>query len=88
MHVECEPHTQVHLDLFAATLTAEYVRLFETPDYAYAASCTTPGALARKMTLGLDSGSANKDGEGIRRTCKILGIPYTYKGIREYLNRA
>ena len=67
-------------------LTEQYRQLFTTdPDYAYAASGPTPEELARKMTLGLDNGTANKDGAGIRRTCQSLGIRYTYKAIRAYL---
>ena len=38
------------------------------------------------MTLALAKGEANKDGEGIKRVCKRLGIKYTYKAIGEYLN--
>jgi hypothetical protein len=81
-----EAATQVNLDAFCDQLEREYVRLFECdPEYAYSAARITPAALARKMTLGLDSGSANKDGDGIKRTCKHFGIPYTYKAIRAFL---
>lgn len=82
-------HTQVNLETFYETLTAQYAELFvNDPEYAYVASLHTPATLARKMTLGLDCGSANKDGLGIKRTCKELGIEYTYKAIRAYLNAA
>jgi hypothetical protein len=82
-----KPHTQANLEAFNTQLEKEYERLFkEDPEYAYAASKTTPSALARKMTLGLDAGSANKEGEGIQRTCKALGVPHTYKGIRAFLS--
>lgn len=78
--------TQSNLDAFCARLTLEYAELFANdPEYAYSASRITPEALARKMTLGLDSGSANKDGEGIKRTCKHFKIAHTYKAIREFL---
>lgn len=81
-----DPHTQFNLGHFCDVLTEEYHHLFATdPDYAYAASKTTPGELARKMTLGLDNGTASKDGAGIRRTCKRIGISPTYKAIRAYL---
>lgn len=70
---------------FIEQLTLEYRRLFETPDYAFSARVTTPEHLAVKMTDGLLAGTANKDGEGIKRTCKVLGIPYTYAGIKTYL---
>ena len=82
-------HQQVNLETFNSTLAVEYARLFaEDLDYAYAAARTTPSAMARKITLGLDNGSANKDGTGIRRTCAKLGIPHNYKAIRAYLAAA
>ena len=56
------------------------------PKYAYSAARTTPDTLAYKMTLSLAKGEANKDGKGIKRVCKKLGIKYTYKGIGGYLN--
>ena len=75
-------------DTFRDTLAAQYHELFATnPDYAYAASQKRPEELAEHMTAGLAKGSANKEGAGIRRTCKALGIAYTYKAIRAYLER-
>ena len=73
-------------DRFIEVLTAQYRDLFANdPEYAYSAQRTTPEALAGKMTVGLAKGSANKDGLGIKRTCKALGIKYTYTAIRAYL---
>ena len=81
------PHTQVNLDTFCETLTDQYRTLFVSdPNYAHVASQLTPEALARKMTLGLDNGTANKDGKAIRNACRILKIAYTYKAIRAYLS--
>lgn len=75
-----------NLDLFYEKLAGEYERLFvEDPEYAYAAQRTTPKDLARKMTLALDRGSANKEGRGIANVCKHFGIKHTYKAIREFL---
>lgn len=82
-----KPATQKNLDAFAAQLEKEYIELFKTEEYAYSASQITPSALAKKMTLGLDAGVANKDGDGIKRTCKHFQIPYTYKAIREFLTK-
>jgi len=80
-------HTQEHLDTFCATLAGQYRTLFVSdPDYAHVASRLTPEALARKMTLGLDNGTANKDGKAIRNACRFLGIDFTYKAIRAYLS--
>lgn len=74
------------IEQFQSILTEQYKNLFATdPEYSYSASRITPEDLARKMTTGLASGTANKDGEGIKRTCKILKINYTYKAIREFL---
>lgn len=71
---------------FQAELERQYTRLFaEDPEYAFAASRTTPADLAAKMTESLATGGANKDGTGIKNTCKVLGIKHTYAAIREYL---
>jgi hypothetical protein len=78
--------SQINLEAFNARLELEYTELFQTPDFSYAASKTTPSALARKMTLGLDNGTANKDGEGIKRACKHFKIAHTYKAIRAFFN--
>lgn len=81
--------SQSRLDTFREALAREYSVLFATSeDYAYAAARTTPFELARKMTLGLDNGTANKDGEGIKRCCAKLGIRQTYKAIRAYLTNS
>ena len=80
------PHTQVNFDRFYERLTLEYTALFKLPAYAIAAARYTPDAMARKMTIGLDTGTADKAGEGIRRTCKALGISHTYKAIRTFLD--
>ena len=76
-----------NLERFKTILTDQYTQLFETPDYAMAKSRYTPEGLAHKMTIGLHAGTADKDGEGIKRTCKALGIKHTYKAIREYLDK-
>ncbi len=73
-------------DVFTARLKAAYVDLFQNdPEYAYSAAHTTPEALAEKMTAGLTTGSANKDGKAIARVCRQLGIKHTYTAIREAL---
>lgn len=71
---------------FRDVLAAQYRELFTTPEYSMAAARMTPEALATRMTDGLISGAANKDGDGIKRTCKALGIKYTYAAIKNYLN--
>lgn len=76
-----------NLEQFAGILETHYSRLFASdPEYAFVASRITPKALAEKMTAGLSAGSANKDGAGIKATCKDLKIANTHKAIRAYLN--
>lgn len=71
---------------FCDELQRQYAVLFATdPEYAYAAARMTPETLAIKMTASLAAGTANKDGAGIRMTCRMLKIPYTYTAIRAYL---
>jgi hypothetical protein len=72
---------------FHTVLTDQYKQLFETePEYAYVAEINLPMDLARKMMNSLSEGAGNKDGKGIVRTCKALGIKHTYKAIKQYLN--
>lgn len=72
---------------FERLLCKQYEHLLANdPEYAYSARVSTPAGLAAKMTAGLKNGNANKCGSGIRNTCRELGIPYTYKAIRAYLN--
>lgn len=71
---------------FRDTLAAQYRELFKTAEYLYVAARMTPEALATRMTDSLKAGTANKDGDGIKRTCKALKIPYTYAAIESYLN--
>jgi hypothetical protein len=86
MNVEA-PRTQVNLDKFYVTLADQYRTLFASdPAFAHVASQLTPEALARKVTLGLDNGIANKDGKAIRNACRVLAIDHTYKAIRTYLS--
>jgi hypothetical protein len=72
---------------FRTVLAKHYTVLYATdPEYAYAKAKRTPEDLADRMSANLLTGSANKDGEGIKRTCKELGIKQTYKAIREYFD--
>jgi hypothetical protein len=76
-----------NLERFVTVLTDQYSQLFEhePTNYGMAKARYTPAELAEKMTMSLKNGTANKDGEGIKRTCKALGITYTYKALNAYL---
>lgn len=71
---------------FVGELTTAYEQLFAQPEYAFAASRTSPHELAIKMTEGLVTRGANKDGRGIQIACKACGIRHTYKAIADFLN--
>ena len=76
---------QTNVDIFKDELIKQYHRLIIDPDYVAVFSKMTPEELADKMMPALVRGSANKDGKGIQRTCKALGIKHTYKAINEFL---
>ncbi len=72
--------------LFKGELETVYTELFERDArYLYSRTNTTPKALAEKMTTGLLTGAASKDGQGIKSVCKKLGIKPTYKEIKLFL---
>lgn len=72
---------------FRGALIIAYADLFANdPEYAYSASRCTPEGLADKMIAGLANGSANKDGKGIARACRSVGIKPTWKELRSFLH--
>lgn len=72
---------------FQEELTKQYLALYESsPEYAYVRRHITAYDLAEKMVEGLITGKANKGGEGIKRTCKALNLPFTSKAIKEFLS--
>lgn len=72
---------------FMGVLADQYADLFKSrpQEYSMAMQRYTPSGLAEKMTMSLKKREADKDGEGIRRACKVLGIQHTYKAIEEFL---
>lgn len=82
---EAKQDTSGNRARFETVLIDQYRQLFETPEFALAKARFTPESLAAKMTAGLIDGTASNDGDGIKRTCKVLGIKPTYKAIREFL---
>lgn len=74
-------------ETFRAALVAAYTDLFANdPKYTYIAARSTPEQLADKMMPGLATVGASKDGDGVKRACKVCGIKRTYAAIRAYLN--
>ena len=76
------------LDRFITVLSDQYAQLYESDPitYSMAKSKYSPAELAEKMTMSLKARTGSKDGKGIERTCKALGIKYTYKSIEGYLS--
>ncbi len=74
-----------NIENFQQRLALEYTELFKLPAYAAAAKKHTPESLAAVMTNGLLTGSADKDGAGVKAVCKALGIKCTYKAIEAFL---
>lgn len=70
---------------FCTILTGQYEYLFTLPQYAVAASKSTPRELAENMCAALAKGAADKSGEGVKRTCAVLGVKHTYTAIKAYL---
>ena len=72
---------------FIEELEKAYIVLFKTDSrFNFIKGSTTPKELAVKMTDRLSSGTANKEGEGIKLACKACGIKNTYKDLRAFLN--
>lgn len=59
------------------------VRLDPACDYPWPVT-ELPNVLAR-MEASIKAGTFNKDSISFRRTCKLLNIPHTYKGIFKYI---
>lgn len=71
---------------FESVLTEQFVELFShNPAYQRVKATHTPQQLAEKITLSLTDGTGDKDGEGVQRTCAVLGLKHTYKAIRAFL---
>lgn len=76
---------QTNVDIFKAELIKQYHNLKDDPEYLAVFRWNIPEDLAYKMMPALIRGSASKDGKGINRTCKALGIKHTYKAINDFL---
>jgi hypothetical protein len=78
--------TNPNWDAFETTLATQFETLFASdPAYQRVKATHTPAQYAAKITLALADGSADKSGEGVQRTCQVLGIKHTYKAIKAYL---
>lgn len=72
---------------FISTLADQYRELFTTdPEYGYAKARHTPESLAAAMVGSGPGLCGSKNGAGIERTCKALGIKHTYKAIDAFLD--
>lgn len=71
---------------FTLALTEAYRDLFvNDPEYATVAGELSPEQLADIVTRALAHGIASKDGAGIKRACREVGIKPTYQAIKAFL---
>ena len=68
----------------------EYLRQLDQVRATYSAEYQWPSGVDAadvrdKMMQAIVNRSFNKEGRAILATCKVLGIPHTYKGIYTYL---
>lgn len=75
---------QEKVNTFQEVYTRNLFRAVEEYPQEYAYSKDAVPLIAAKMVAALLRNSANKDSRAIKWTCKELGIPYTYKGLKEY----
>jgi hypothetical protein len=82
------------IDTFMAVYERHLTAVISDPKNQYSEAnpggyCYGPEAVpgvVSKMRGAFLAGTFNKDGLAIKRACKELGIPYTYAGIKAYLN--
>lgn len=73
-------------ELFSSTYLRHMQEHAKThPEYYHYGPEEVPVVHA-KMMAALERGSANKDSEAIKATCKEMGIKHTYRAIRDYLS--
>lgn len=71
---------------FRAALIDAYEDLFaHDASYTLTSRLNTPESHADKIIAGLIRGAAHKNGSGVKRACKAVGIKNTYEAIEEYL---
>ena len=71
-------------ETFKQVYTEELTKAVRDNPKEYAWPIENVPVVVDKMMAALVAGTANKDGQAIKATCKRLGIKYTYKGIKEY----
>lgn len=75
--------------VFRAALAAAYAALLDTPKFAIAKSKGFTGStLADTMMAGLEDGTSDWNGEGVKRACLAVGISHTRKAILAFLHSA
>ncbi len=75
------PAEQKFYDTYVVELRSEIAK--HPGEYGY--PVLRADDVAMKMTIALKNGTANKNSNAVRRTCRKLGIPYTYTGIKFFL---
>lgn len=75
-----------NFDIFFETYTANLTKAVEKHPNQYGFPVNYVPTVVSKMKDAVKKGTFNKDGFGFKWTCKDLGIPYTYKAIKDFVN--
>lgn len=73
-------------DIFIGTYRQCLIFTIKEHPEQYAYPVSEADFVVARMAAAIERGSFNKDGYAFKATCKILGVPYTYKGIKSYWN--
>lgn len=76
---------QTNISIFLEVYTRHLTKAVSDNPSDYTYHPNSSNLVAEKMVKAFLQKSANKDSIAVKRTCKELGISYTYKGIYEFL---
>lgn len=76
-----------NIEKFEEELVKQYTYLFKNDSgYDFVKNGMTSAKLANRMIHALLNKTGNKEGTGVRNTCKVLKIKHTYEAIYCFLS--
>ena len=78
---------QEHFDIFMEAYSKNLAAALEKFPDQYAWPKSELPQVIERMKAAIKKGSFNKDSHAFKATCKELKIPYTYQGIKSYLEQ-
>jgi len=73
------------MDRFFTVYAQQLLAVVSDPANGYMYGPDEVPTVVAKMRDAVLNRSYNKDGLAFKRTCKVLGIPYTYAGINNFV---